>query len=96
MEKKLGLLKEFAKLPEHKKEEIRQRRAMTGKQIHLQNVQAREQYEQEWETQQYQKRVLFWEGVGMSSEEAAAKTDEEYRLENEKWEKKAARKMKLA
>jgi hypothetical protein len=94
MEKRLGLLKEFANMPESKKAEVRERRAATGKQIHLQNVQAREQYEQEWEAQQYQKRIAFWESAGMTNEEATAKTEEEYRIDNEKWEKKAMRKKK--
>jgi len=96
MEKKLGLFKQFALLPKDKQEEIRERRAATGKQIHLQNQQSREQYEQEYETKKYQQRIDFWKNAGLGDEEAVSKTDEEYRIDNERWEKKRARKMKTS
>ena len=68
---------------------------MIPKQIHLQNVQAREQYEQEQESLRYAKRIEFTQELyKISAEEAAVKVEEEYRIENEKWEKRAQRKMK--
>lgn len=94
IEKKTGLMKEYQNMSEAKKAEVRQRRMAVGKQIHLQNVQAREQYEQEQEALRYQKRIEYIQELyGITGEEATVKVDEEYRIENEKWEKKMARKM---
>lgn len=95
IERKTGLMKEYANMPEAKKAEVRSRRMAVGKHIHLQNVQAREQYEQEQETQKYSKRIEFIQELyKISAEEATVKVDEEYRIENEKWEKRTQRKMK--
>jgi hypothetical protein len=95
MEKNLGLMKEYAMMSPEKKAEVRKRRMETGKQIHLQNVQAREQYEQEQEILRYQKRIEFCQEVYKeTAEEATKRVDEEYRILNEKWEQKQARKMK--
>ena len=96
MEKNLGLMKEYAKMSPEKKAEVRKRRMETGKQIHLQNVQAREQYEQEQEVARYQKRIEFCQEVyKITAEEATKRVDDEYRILNEKWEQRQARKMKV-
>ena len=93
IEKKTGLLKEYQNMSDEKKAEVRRRRMAVGKQIHLQNVQAREQYELEQESLRYAKRIENIQNLlGTTSEEATARVDEEYRKENEKREKKAARK----
>jgi hypothetical protein len=95
IERKTGLMKEYANMPADKQAEVRTRRMAVGKQIHLQNVQAREQYEQEQEALRYAKRIEFVQEIyKISAEEAAVKVDEEYRIENEKWEKRMQRKMK--
>jgi hypothetical protein len=95
IERKTGLMKDYVNMPEAKKAEVSSRRMAVGKQIHLQNVQAREQYEQEQESLRYAKRIeLVQEIYKISAEEAAVKVEEEYRIENEKWEKRAQRKMK--
>ena len=87
-------MKEYQNMSDTKKAEVRQRRMAVGKQIHLQNVQAREQYEQEQEALRYAKRIEFFQNhLNITAEEATARVDEEYRKENEKWEKKMARKM---
>ena len=94
IEKKTGLMKEYQNMSESKKAEVRQRRMAVGKQIHLQNVQAREQYEQEREALRYANKIQHvQELLNITAEEATARVDEEYRLENEKWEKKMTRKM---
>jgi hypothetical protein len=94
IEKKTGLIKEYQKMSDKQKAEVRQRRMAVGKQIHLQNVQAREQYEQEQEALRYAKRIQFTqEHLNITPEEATARVDEEYRKENERREKKMARKM---
>jgi len=94
IEKKTGLMKEYQNMSDTKKAEVRQRRRAVGKQIHLQNVQAREQYEQEQEALRYAKRIEFFQNhLNITAEEATARVDEEYRKDNEKWEKKMARKM---
>jgi hypothetical protein len=87
MERQLGLFKSFKKMPKSQQEEIRKRRAETGKQIHLQNQQAREQYEMEFENEQYQKRISFWERMGLTRDDATKKTDEEYAADEVKWAK---------
>ena len=59
----------------------------------MQNVQAREQYEQEQEALRYAKRIQYiQELMGITPEEATERVDEEYGKESEKWEKKMARK----
>lgn len=94
IEKKTGLMKEYQNMSDAKKAEVRQRRMAVGKQIHLQNVQAREQYEQEQEALRYANRIQHvQELLNITAEEATARVDEEYRKENEKWEKRMARKM---
>lgn len=93
MEKRLGLFKAQEVMTGEKKNEIRQRRLATGKQIHLQQVQTREQYEEEFATKQYQSRVDYWLSTGVDQEVATAKVDEEYRVENEKFEKKLTKKI---
>jgi hypothetical protein len=92
MEKSMGLMKSYAQMSETQKAEVRKRRAETGKQIHLQNQQAREQYEMEFETEQHQKRINMWVKLGLSPEEATTKADEEYERDMQKWEKRRARK----
>lgn len=96
MEKKLGLMKEYAKMSDAQKAEVRKRRMETGKQIHLQNVQAREQYEQEQETKRYQQRIAFYQSLGKTDEEATAAVDAEYERDNQKFEKKMLRKQRQA
>ena len=93
LEKKVGLQKTYTDMNAEQKAEVRKRRMETGKQIHLQNVQAREQYEQAFEAEQYQKKIAFYQETGMTVEEATAKVEDLYRIANEKWEKKYARKM---
>lgn len=93
MEKNLGLFKAQEIMTGEKKNEIRQRRLATGKQIHLQQIQAREQYEEEFAAKQYQKRIDFWVNSGLDQDAAQAVVDEEYRLENEKFEKKLTKKI---
>ena len=91
-ERQLGLLKAYKNMSEKQKAEVRKRRAETGKQIHLQNQQAREQYEMEFESLQYQKRIDMWQKLGLNAEEAKVKVDEEYARDEERWKKKNARK----
>ena len=93
MEKNLGLFKAQEKMTDEKKNEIRQRRLATGKQIHLQQIQSREQYKEEFEAKQYQNRVDYWLSTGLDQEAATARVDEEYRIENEKFEKKLLKKI---
>lgn len=95
IERKTGLMKEYSNMSEEKKADVRSRRMAVGKQIHLQNVQSCEQRDQEQEAQRYANKIEFYQKTQqLSDEEATAKVDEEYRIENEKWEKKAERKMK--
>ena len=91
-ERQLGLFKAYKKMSEEQKAEVRKRRAETGKQIHLQNQQAREQYEIEFENEQYQKRIVFWQKQGLTSDEATTVVEEEYKRDEERWKKKQARK----
>jgi len=72
--------------------EMRERRRATGKQIHLQTVQTREQYLQEFEAKQYSSRVDFWLKQGLDQEQATAQVDEEYRIDNEKFDKRYQKK----
>jgi hypothetical protein len=94
LEKRLRLLKQFSKLSDAKKAEVRKRKLETGKQIHLQNTQSCEQYKQEYETKQYQNRIAYWQRHGLELQEATIKTDEEYRSENEKFETRLNKKIK--
>lgn len=94
LEKKLGLFKAQDKMSDKQLADIKERRVATGKQIHLQTIQSREQYLQEFEAAQYTKRVAFWVKNGLSEELATAKVDEEYRIENEKFEKAYQKKNK--
>jgi len=87
MEKNLGLLKAQERMSDKQLTEIKERRRATGKQIYLQTVQSREQYLQEFETKQYSQRVDFWLKQGLDQEQATAQVDEEYRIENEKFDK---------
>jgi hypothetical protein len=96
MEKQLGLRKQFANMSASEKAEMRKRRMESGKQIHLQNVQAREQYEQAFEAEVYQKRITSFQETGMTIEEATAHVDELYALENAKWEKRHMKKITTA
>jgi hypothetical protein len=92
MEKNLGLLKAQEKMSDKQLEEMKERRRATGKQIHLQAVQSREQYLQEFESKQYASRVEFWLKQGLDQEQATAQVDEEYRIDNEKFDKKYQKK----
>lgn len=93
LEKKTGLLKIYQNMSEADKVELRKRRAATGKQIHLQNVQAREQYEIEYETLRYTKNIERFQQEGMSDEEATAAADSLLQKEHELWEKRHAKKV---
>ena len=95
MEKNLGLLKAQERMSDKQLTEIKERRRATGKQIYLQTVQSREQYLQEFETKQYSQRVDFWLKQGHDQEQATAQVDEEYRIENEKFDKNYEKKRKI-
>ena len=88
LEKKAGLLKIYQNMSEKDKAELRKRRAASGKQIHLQNVQAREQYEIEQETLRYTKMIERFQLEGMNDEEATAAADAILKTEQDRWEKK--------
>lgn len=93
LEKKSGLLKMYQNMSEADKAELRKRRAASGKQIHLQNVQAREQYEIEQETLRYTKMIERFQSEGMSDEEATAAADAQLKIEQDRWEKKTAKRI---
>lgn len=91
LEKKVGLMKTYQKMSDKDKAEVRKRRMASGKEIHLQNVQAREQYEQAFEAELYQKKITSFQETGMTNEEATAHVDQLYALENARWEKRQLR-----
>ena len=93
LEKKTGLLKMYQNMSETDKAELRKRRAASGKQIHLQNVQAREQYEIEQETLRYTKSIERFQSEGMNDEEATAAADALLKIAQDRWEKKTAKKI---
>lgn len=93
LEKKSGLLKMYQNMSEADKAELRKRRAASGKQIHLQNVQAREQYEIEQETLRYTKMIERFQSEGMNDEEATAAADAVLKVEQDRWEKKNAKRI---
>lgn len=88
LEKKAGLLKIYQNMSEADKADLRKRRAASGKQIHLQNVQAREQYEIEQETLRYTKMIERFQTEGMTDEEATAAADALLKLEQDRLDKK--------
>lgn len=93
LEKKTGLQKIYQNMSDANKAELRKRRAASGKEIHLQNVQAREQYEIEQETLRYTKMVERFQSEGMSDDEATAAADSQLKLEQKRWEKKTQKRM---
>jgi hypothetical protein len=95
LEKKAGLLKIYQNMSEADKAELRKRRAASGKQIHLQNVQAREQYEMEQETLRYTKMIERFQSEGMNDEEATAAADAILKAEQDRWEKKHTKRVPL-
>ena len=88
LEKKAGLLKIYQNMSETDKADLRKRRAASGKQIHLQNVQAREQYEIEQETLRYTKMIERFQSEGMTDEEATAAADAQLKIEQDRLDKK--------
>jgi hypothetical protein len=93
LEKKSGLLKIYQNMSEADKAELRKRRAASGKQIHLQNVQAREQYEIEQETLRYTKMFERFQLEGMNDEDATAAADALLKAEQDRWEKKSTKRI---
>jgi hypothetical protein len=93
LEKSAGLQKIYQNMSEADKAELRKRRAASGKQIHLQNVQAREQYEIEQETLRYTRMIERYQSDGMTDEEATAAADAQLKIEQDRWEKKHAKKI---
>jgi hypothetical protein len=94
LEKKVGLLKTYQNMSEKDKAELRKRRAASGKQIHLQNQQAREQYEMEQEVLRYQRMLVRFQDEGMSDEDATKAADALLKQEQDKAEKKHLKKQK--
>ena len=94
LEKKVGLLKTYQNMSEKDKAELRKRRAASGKQIQLQNQQAREQYEIEFETLRYQKMLVRFQDEGMSDEDATKAADALLKQEQDKAEKRHLKKQK--
>lgn len=70
MEKQLGLFKEFKKMSESQKAEIRSRKNATGQQIHLQNVQELENQKIHAESDSYARVVQGLMNSGKTLEEA--------------------------
>ncbi len=94
LEKKVGLLKTYQNMSEKDKAELRKRRAASGQQIHLQNQQAREQYEIEQEALRYQKMLVRFQEEGLSDEDATKAADALVKLEQDKLEKRHLKKQK--
>lgn len=70
MEKQLGLFKEFKKMSESQKAEIRGRKLATGQQIHLQNIQELENQKIQAESDSYARVVQGLMDSGKTLEEA--------------------------
>ena len=88
LEKTAGLQKIYQSMSEADKAELRKRRAASGRQIHLQNVQAREQYEIEQETLRYTKMIERFQSEGMNDVDATAAADALLKIQQDRWEKK--------
>jgi len=70
MEKQLGLFKEFNKMSESQKAEIRSRKNATGQQIHLKNIQELENAKVQAESDNYAKVVQSLMDSGKTLEQA--------------------------
>lgn len=70
MEKNMGLLKYYNKLSESKKREIRNRKMLAGKEIHLQNLQEEERVKSNKETEKYANAIQNLMEEGKTYEDA--------------------------
>jgi len=91
MEKQLGLFKEFNKMSESQKAEIRSRKNATGQQIHLQNIQELENQKMQAESDSYARVVQGLMNSGKTLEEAEEIAKKNIEVEDNRRKKLAER-----
>lgn len=96
MEKKLGLYKEYAKMSESEKAEVRRRKREAGEEIHLRNLQDWENQRVQAEAEKYAKQVQGWVESGKPLEEAEAIAKKNYELAEKRKQDLEARKQRQA
>lgn len=92
LEKNLGLFKEYKKMSEAEKAEVRRKKRLAGEQIHLRNVQEIENRRIQQEAEIYAKQIQNWIESGKTPEEAEAIVKKNYEVAEKRREKLAARK----
>jgi len=96
MEKRLGLYREYSQMSESKKAEIRKKRMMAGKQIHLNNVQKVEEQLDNARTERFAQALQNLIASGMEESAAEALLVRNIDLEEARAEKLLARRERQA
>ena len=91
MEKKLGLYAQYQQMSHDKKGEVRRKRIATGKQIHLNNMQAVEEQREKNRSEKFAQILQDLIASGMDEKPAEALLVRNIELEEQREEKLAAR-----
>ena len=94
LEKKLGLFKEYRKMSDAQRAEVRKRKNAAGREIHLRNVQEQENRNIQQESERYARMLQSMIAAGKTPEEADAILSKNIEIEEKRAAKKAARKEK--
>ena len=96
MEKKLGLYKEYSKMGEKEKAEVRRRKREAGEEIHLRNLQEWENQRIQAKSEAYAKQMQSWIDGGKTPEEAEAIMKRNYELAEKRKQDLEARRQRQA
>ena len=94
IEKNLGLHKEYQKMTDTEKAEVRKKKRQVGEQIHLQNVQEIENRRLQEEANNYAKQVQSWIDGGKTPEQAEEIVKSNYAMKEKRERELAERKAK--
>jgi len=91
LEKRIGLFKEYRKMNDKQKAEVRKRKQATGRELHLRNVQEYENRVIQQDSERYARMLQNMIASGMSEDQADTILSKNIEIEEKRAAKKAAR-----